>query len=382
MATTRVPATYGIKRERLNYVKGLVEKMLEGGPGALIAENKFISEALTTSDLPLALAHVINANIWAQYEPRAGVAAQFSSVRPVKSFRNITYYELLPDFTKLQHAGNEETIPAGILPVVPELTPYPEVAIKETTPEMLKQNKRGARFAFSWEALKEDAIGYLQDMPKQLVTLVTDTVDWVTTSALVDGVTGYSQFKGGVAPDGTVITANAPLTASINTIAMISLAMDEVRKREVNGRKIQVGRWVLVGSPELENTFNYLKTLTGLIRTEGNTEYNVTGPNLLANLTFVPDPYVATGSWYLVPVEAPRVAVTRLTLIGAELPELRVKADGGDYLGGGAVPWQEGSFDNDSIQFRLRVVNGAGLITEEGIVWSDGSGLSGSGSGS
>jgi hypothetical protein len=45
-------------------------------------------------------------------------------------------------------------------------------------------------------------------------------------------------------------------------------------------------------------------------------------------------------------------------LAGHETPDLRVKADTGLRVGGGSVPAEEGSFDTDDIQYRIRHVTG------------------------
>ena len=358
--------TFRVPEAKVRKMKTMVERTLDGDR----VEAVKLAEVISTSDAPLALAQVINATILPQYDARPGIWSKFATKRVATSFRNISFYELVGDFQKLQHAGNEANLPAGVLPVVPELSPYPEVSILATE-TAIQQNKRGARFAYSWEAHKEDPIGFLSDFPNQLVNLAVDTEDWTATVGGLEQVTAYSQFGGGVAPDGTAVPANAALG-----LDAVALAMSQVRSREVGGRRVQVPSFTLVIPPALELRALYLKNLIGLSVTDGNNTYDVGNFNPLGNLEIVVNPFLSSDSaWYLVPTPgtASRIAVAQVFLAGEEAPDLRVENLAGGYFpGGGDVSWENGSFDNDSMQFRLRTVGGSGLVSEEGIIWSDG----------
>ena len=102
------------------------------------------------------------------------------------------------------------------------------------------------------------------------------------------------------------------------------------------------------------------------------------GWNPLSKITkVVESDFMEDGSWALVPnkgaIRGPKFyALTRLT--GHEGPELRVQNLTGNYLGGGAVPPFEGSFDTDSAAFRGRIINGGIGWNTSYPVFSDGSG--------
>ena len=55
------------------------------------------------------------------------------------------------------------------------------------------------------------------------------------------------------------------------------------------------------------------------------------------------------------------------------MPELRVADDAGNYITGGAVNPMQGSFVNDTIQYRMRQFSGGALYVPDAVIWSDGS---------
>src|SRR4030095_15184324 len=77
---------------------------------------------------------------------------------------------------------------------------------------------------------------------------------------------------------------------------------------------------------------------------------------MLSSITVIESQYVTGTNWYLIPkpgtVRRPVLALGRLR--GNETPELRVNNLTGNYVGGASVPPFEGSFDNDTIDMRLR----------------------------
>lgn len=360
---------YGVSEADFNAMANLIEETLSGNG---IAKAKFV-EAISTSDsAAYVLADVATSQIQANYDQFESTADKFATYRRSDSFRGIKFHDLVGDFSKLEHAGNEANFKGGILPVIPELSVYPEIAL-ETAEKAYEQSKRGARVTISWEAWREDPYGILQDLPNQLASIVPETEDWYTTEALLNGVTAYSNVKGGTAPDGTTIAPNAPLS-----LEAVSLAMDEVKSREVAGRRVQVSRWVLMVSPELVNQAKFLANLVSRDYTVGANTYGVSNFNPMSGIEIVENVNVPSGFWALVPAPnggSRRIAVARFGLAGHEQPELRVENATGTYkAGGGAVAWSEGSFVNDSLAFRLRHVGGAGLVSEEGIVWSTSTG--------
>ena len=88
----------------------------------------------------------------------------------------------------------------------------------------------------------------------------------------------------------------------------------------------------------------------------------------LAGVEFAVDPYLdqlnthakAAGTWFVLPKPGSvRPAVWAAKLRGHEVPDLRVGADQGNLVGGGAISYTEGSFEVDTLEWRTRHVLGA-----------------------
>jgi len=75
-----------------------------------------------------------------------------------------------------------------------------------------------------------------------------------------------------------------------------------------------------------------------------------------------------------VPSQSLNPSVALGFLRGYETPELRIKANGGLFIGGGDVPTRNGSFDNDDWEMRIRHIATGGFIVPAGTVVSTGAG--------
>jgi len=351
----KVKNPYGVPQHKIEAMTRMVEDVLEGKN-----IDRFV-ETISTSDAPLALAQVININVLPQYAATQPIWSQFSSRRVVRDFQNVKFIDIVGNFEKLQNAGDQ---PVGVLPVIPELAPYPYVSITSTEVEA-NVNKRGAKFGFSWEEYKNDPVGFLADFPRQLAELAVNTEDWVTTDTLVNGVTAASQFDPGTGVSDPALSYDA-----------VQQASQQVAYRQVGGRYVRVNRFILMVPPALELTAQYIVNRTNITITEGDVQFGVGSFNPLGNISVVVNPWLESATeWYMLPdpSAAGRPAIATMFQAGEEAPTLLVNGlQGGFYPSGAQAPWSVGSFDNDSIDFKLRTVGGAGLITEEAIVWSDG----------
>ena len=112
------------------------------------------------------------------------------------------------------------------------------------------------------------------------------------------------------------------------------------------------------------------------------TTRTITGNPVASQVEIVVNPWIkkinasADAYWFLIPVPGqslnPGVALGFLR--GYETPELRVKANGGLFLGGGAVPVRDGSFDNDDFEMRIRHIATDGFLVPAGTIASTGAG--------
>ena len=71
----------------------------------------------------------------------------------------------------------------------------------------------------------------------------------------------------------------------------------------------------------------------------------------------------AAETWFILPPpNAPRAGLVVAFLTGHEAPDLRVKSDAGQRPGGGIISPEQGSFDEDTTQYRVRHVVDAALM--------------------
>src|SRR5690606_22282900 len=80
-------------------------------------------------------------------------------------------------------------------------------------------------------------------------------------------------------------------------------------------------------------------------------------------------PIVGTGfsnvnsTWFVLPsTTSQNPALVQGFMVGEETPDLRVKSDAGNALGGGTLSPESGAFDDDTIQYRVRHVMGSAAL--------------------
>lgn len=180
------------------------------------------------------------------------------------------------------------------------------------------------------------------------------------TNTASDVNTAFFKAANGNAPTALPLTRDN-LTTVLNGMA--------TKKDPVSGRTIVRPEMVLVIPKALEPTAIAI-VAPRTIRTEvvnGSTTTITEIDNPLASLSYVVEPmldYVnahakAATTWFLVPKpRSQRPALWTAKLRGYEQPDLRVKADAGQRIGGGMISPLEGSFEIDDIQFRGRHIVG------------------------
>jgi len=360
----RIPNPYGVTVDGLKKMKTLVEGVMAGDEMATVR----FKEAIAYSDAPYAFASLLTINALPQYAALPSIIGNITSRLTVNDFDAVRYYDIIGDFEKLQYADD---IPAGVLPNVPEFAPYPEIHFTPTVIAGAQAKKRGAQLEWSWEEQKRNPAGFIQSLQDQLGIAASYTDDWAVTTALTTGVTDYSQLQAGKSPfDESTVPANAPL--SIHSLA---LGIAQIRRRKVNGRYVNARQFILVVPPTLQFVAEAITRTTALNVTDGSVVYDLGGFNPLGQIQVQVDDWLTSDTaWYVIPAPgaAVRPALVQLVMPGEEVPDIRVNSNTGARPGGGQVAWTEGSYVNDTLGFRVRTVGGSALITEEAIVWSDG----------
>ena len=302
--------------------------------GRLLGGNTQLSEAFTTSDFKLAAFKELDTEMLRQYEELPAVWEQSGLGR------------------------------------VPEGSEYPDGHDYSQEGYAITVAKYGRRRALTWEAwVNNEAIDELQDIPGSLASqarqmeaiiaasnLLAITGDGIKTPWSASGVnTDFFKTANGNAP------TSLPLTAD-----NLKTVLDGMRVKTRNKRTLVAPPLVVVTGVALQAQAEAIKAVREVRRTASGVT-TIEG-NPLAGVEFVHDPKLdelnthakASGTWFVLPKPgSARPAVWAAKLRGHEAPDLRVKADQGTRAGGGAVSFDEGSFEVDTLEWRVRHVLGA-----------------------
>jgi hypothetical protein len=213
--------------------------------------------------------------------------------------------------------------------------------------------------------IKNDDLGAFRDFPERLATAARETEERIALQPFFNAAgTGLSAFASARAVAGQTLSKTT-LNAGLNNIA---------QRKDEDGRPVIVTSPILVVPTALATV---AADIVNVIRNEDPTTGDVrSGNGLVATPEIVVNPWldiVGAGytnnpkTWYL---QAGPGTIVKPTwgvafLAGEETPDLRVKNDQGSRVGGGNIGPEEGSFDDDTIQYRVRhVAGGTGLYDD------------------
>lgn len=317
-----------------------------------------LHEALTTSDLfRSAAGEVLDIEMLQAYET---IEVQWKKIATSTSLRNFKPKDLRT--LMMGSAGFQK---------VPELNPYPMGTGPAITEAFISVAKFGERWAYSFEAQINDELGELQSVPRQWGTRAGYTEDDAVLAQLANPVTG--------APNTAFFNAtNKNLGTGALTADNLMTAMQNVKtsKVDANGRMLRAPQLQLVTGPGLSiqanlvlnsNFIRYTDSTTGQVTELSNPFQGVVQHVEMANLP--------GKAWFILPVpNSARPAFFLGHLVGYETPDLRFAADQGQSISGGALGQSAGSFENDSIAYRVRHICGA-AVGDPTFTWaSDGLG--------
>lgn len=354
------------------------------------------TEALTTSDFPAAFQTVSNAMMQAKLPEVPTTWEKIAQKVTATNFKKQSRMRLGSDSTNLMDKNAGYPRIAGSLPRVPEETEYQTIGYSASTADYTTA-KNGVRVSFSFEAFLNDEWGQIKQFPADMVELATNTQEVEAWRQYYNPPTqGPSGPQGGGGFNPLIFTPAANLTTTvINPVldfASLNAALTKVKlpPPTPTGQTPRVNplqKWALIVPASLEATANAIVGATQTKQTIGGVEFltnstiqnvEVVVVNWLPWLTAAGN-YAQTTGWALVPFGGVGIyseIVNLAFLAGFETPELRIKADQGQALGGGALNPYSGSFDHDNIEIRLRnFVKGNIMDTSGvGVAWSKGTG--------
>jgi len=323
-----------------------------------------LQEALTSDDFRGAAFEVLDREMMARYQDLPPVWDQYAKRTTVRDFKPKTLVDLM---------GGR-----AALDLVPERTEYPHRTVSKA-PYRISVSKYGGVFQITWESIINDELGELEDLPGNLAIAARNTETTAAVKLLTDGSGPNSAIFNATAwgrtydPDADTFSGGSSnLIAGNPVLTDLSLeaALDAISQRlDPEGLPIAVAAYKLVVPPALETTARKILDAIEIRVTNGSTT-TIMKNSVAGRVQLVVDPWLpvidkganVNTTWYLLPAPtSARPALFLAFLRGHEAPDLRVKADAGNRVGGGPVAPEEGSFEADDISYRARhVVGGAG----------------------
>lgn len=333
------------RRQAIVEAATLWKRVFEGDIRAAVQ----VREALSTSDLFVSVTgDVLDRELLQSYSGITAEWQKFASRTLVRNFKPKKLVDLMGGRTKLDR--------------VPELTAYPG-AEHDTREFSIQVAKFGRQFGFSWEALVNDDLDELQQIPGTFgqAAALTETANALAVIA-VEGTgapnTGF--FKDYSAVDGYVGSGldTTPGTAAL-TAASLETALDAIALRKDNeGNLVPPPPLRLVVGPALQSTAEAIMNVVHVDTQSGSGSgakiTRILNP-LRGRVTVEVVSSLPGSAWFIVPTPGQgRIAVASAFLRGFETPDIRQK----NGAGVGVSP-DAGDFDDDSVRYRVRHVHGA-----------------------
>jgi hypothetical protein len=309
-----------------------------------------VEETLTTSDFPILLGAAYGREIQQEYGAIDPVWQRFAKRSTVPDFRAKTLVDITGGRAALEK--------------VREAAEYPARKASESQ-RSFSVDKYGARFPLTWEMVKNDDLGAFRDFPQRLATAARETEERIALLPLFNAAgTGLSSF----------LTPRVNSSKDLNRANLNAAFMDIAQRKDADGRPVIVTQPILLIPTALAQV---AADIVSVISNQNPTTGDIrSGNGLIYTPEIVVDPWldiVGAGytsnakTWYLLPGPQTSVkpALTVAFLAGEEQPDLRVKNDQGTAIGGGSISPEQGSFDDDTIQYRVRhIAGGAGLYDD------------------
>lgn len=361
-------------REYQNRLRGLVrlyQGTIEGDKRATYS----FQEAMSRADFPILFGDIIDRQLLAAYQTRPVQWPTYAKRGRVRDFRTVKRYTL---------DGGE-----GVLNPVKELAPYKVRKVNEGSYEYAVA-KYGDQIAVSWETMVNDDLDSLTDLPARLGNAARRTEEKFAAQ-LFSGTAGpnstfFSNTNGNLI-NSTVTGPGTPTNPALS-ITGLQYAMQTMgQQKDTDGGPIYVEGVTLVVPPALEVAANNIINATEILAATGggdgtgNDQLRVT--NWMRNrVSVVVNPWLpivnttsGNTAWYVFAnPSVGRPAMELGFLIGHETPELWVKSPNAMRVGGGPVSPEEGDFEHDAIQYRVRMVMGGTLMDAKSAVASSGTG--------
>ena len=323
-----------------------------------------IEEVMSTDSFPLAFADTVNRLFRSSFR---GVGTPLQPLFTRRSAR---------DFKGMKSFDQEGLV--GSMPQVVEGGEYTEFVDVEGQVTYTIA-KYGKRTALTFEAFINGAVdGMFTEIPGKLATSAMNTRARFQTNIYLTTTGPRSAVF--------VDSSNGQASVAVTTLTLENLesAIQEMQGYKSNGEPILNRPLFLVVPPASEITARQILTSTQLISVEHATSTKLLqgSTNIIPafGLNLIVDPWIpviATSkklSWWLTSDPAMISSAEWATLAGREDPQLSMKDSNQRSLGGGEMSAFKGSFENDTMEWRVRDIFGGAAVEPRGLWGSTGAG--------
>lgn len=306
-----------------------------------------LREALSTSDFPIYFGDTLDRLVLQEYREAPSDWRQFLRTSVVRDFRTVDRYRFSDGDQVLDRVAQGANYPAGD---------------RDEASYSFRVNKYGRRIPILWEALVNDDLDALRQMPSVLGRAARRTENRFASSLYVANAALYN---GGFGNVDTAVLSLSALEAAYNAMAGF---------RDANGEPIFNRPAYLVVDPVLELT---AQRIVGTMQVQWIGTPPLQPPatavawptdNVMrGRLQILVDPYISVldpvngaTSWYLFADPREGHAAEVAFLSGYEEPQLFMKASNQIRLGAGPTDPVGGDYDTDAVDYKVRhVVGGA-----------------------
>lgn len=342
-----------VTNKQILEARRLFQSALEGN----LRSRAEVVENFTTSDFPYLLGAGYARELVSEYRQHSTKWGAFSRRVTVSDFRAKKVIELLGGKVGLSKVG--------------QAAEYPARTLHESERE-IQVAKYGDRIPLTWEMIVNDDLGAFDNLASELARAAGETEDLNTAKVLLNaGGTNYN----------TSFFLDSAQNIDLGMDSLENAIQTILTRTDENKRPVMVNKFSLVVPPALAMKANSIVNSIEIRRTDpisGDVTVERNGTGDLVQVSV--NPWIAAAAsskansrWFVLPdPNGQHPAVATAFLRGNESPDLRVKADAGNRIGGGAIAPTEGSFDDDTIQYRVRHVTGSALLDPIGAYASNG----------
>lgn len=357
----------------------VLNETIDGKPLA----SALFREAMVRSDMPLTFNQIVNAEMIPQYQNIQPVWQEFSRRITLRDLTEQSYIEIWPDLSTLPPRENGRARIKNKAPRIGANNEYPAVVLNEST-ATVKADKYGLRMPLTIEMIINDQLDALANYPEALAVYMRLLEDILTVEALIadngQGIRGgIPRLAAGNAPStGAAVPVNSPLTFEAVELALQQMSAVEVHgiRTGISGTRLVVPRTLELAARAIVGTSDREVTQSGVMRVVPNAASGL-GVSVVDALTWVNIAASANTTWFLVAGSSGTIGRPSLVtgfLRQYQNPQLFISSPNALTPAGGLANWADGSFLNDSIEFKARHFAGAKLVYNEGIIASDGTG--------